>query len=138
MEVLGHDLEYMPPPPAPKVGAEDQDLRTRQVQHVNGTINNGDKHAISGSGFGSHLWEKHRVAVMVVARMPLEPIPLHWKNEILLKLLKLDRNVVDGKAKPPLQEKFKVELLLLIRRALVRYVKTAAKDVVMVSAFPPF
>jgi hypothetical protein len=114
IDVLGKDLELTPP-------------------LANGTANtNGDKRAPSKTKIDGIPWTRCRNAVMVISRMPLEPLPQQRKNEIFHKLLKLDREIVHGIVKLPLQKSERLDFLVIIRRALIRYGNTVTKTVIEV------
>jgi hypothetical protein len=67
-------------------------------------------------------------SVMIVARIPLEPIPRDHKNTIFEKLMELDKYLVrmSGKMNGNL------EILIVVRRALIRFVGVVGKTTVEV------
>jgi hypothetical protein len=70
---------------------------------------------------------------MVISRIPLEPLPPQRRNEIFLKLLKLDRGIVSGNSKLTLTKTETMDFLVVIRGALIRYGNVAGKTVLEVS-----
>ena len=75
-------------------------------------------------------------AVMIVSRIPLEPIPLQWKNLLFEKLLELDQAIVSGKLGLPLKKTLdKTDLLVVLRCAMNRYVSIITRDAVEVMHF---
>jgi hypothetical protein len=80
------------------------------------------------SGGEVNGWRRYCNTVTIVARIPLEPIPLDHKNAIFGKLVGLDRYLVamSGKVNGNL------EILILVRRALIRFVGVVGKTTVEV------
>jgi hypothetical protein len=71
-------------------------------------------------------------ALTVAARMPLKS-SLSQKRSIFVKLLQLDHTIASKKSSPSLQKGERIDILIVVRRALIRYAGTVAKDVVEVS-----
>lgn len=76
-------------------------------------------------------WRKCCNALTVVGRMPLKATPTH-KRAIFLKLLQLDNNIASKKGNLPLKNE-KIPILIILRRALIRFAGTVTKDVIEVS-----
>jgi hypothetical protein len=112
MEILGQDLEFNRP------------------QIVGTALPNGDTAEEWSSA--EVVWRRCRNAVMVVSRIPLEPLPGQRKNEIFVKLLELDRGIVSGKTKLKFTDNETMDFLVVIRGALIRYGNGAGKTVVEV------
>lgn len=75
-----------------------------------------------------NAWRRCCNAVMIVARIPLEPIPRDHKNTIFGMLVELDKYLVgmSGKMNGGL------EILIVVRRALIRFVGVVGKTTVEV------
>ena len=78
-------------------------------------------------------WRKCCNALTVAERMPLKATPSH-KRAIFLKLLQLDNNIASKKGNVLLKNSEKVHILIVLRRALIRYAGTVTKDIIEVSS----
>ena len=67
-------------------------------------------------------------ALMIVSRIPLAPISRHQRSGIFEKLLKLDQAIVSGNIILLLDELDKTNILVVLRRALHRFVGNAAGE----------
>jgi hypothetical protein len=106
-----------------------QDLEAPTSSLANGNVEtNGDKSTLQQE------WNlmKMRNAIMVVSRIPLEPISLRRKNLLFEKLLELDRTLVSGKLDLSLKTLDRIGLLVVLRRTLNRFVGVIARDAVEV------
>jgi hypothetical protein len=108
-----------------------QDLECNRPHIIRTASTNGDA-AEEWSSAGV-VWRRCRNAVMVISRIPLEPLPPQRRNEIFLKLLKLDRGIVSGNSKLTLTKTETMDFLVVIRGALIRYGNVAGKTVLEVS-----
>jgi hypothetical protein len=108
----------------------EQDLEAPTSSLANGNVGtNGDKSALRQE------WRLMRMrnAVMIVSRIPLEPISLQQKNLLFKKLLELDQAIISGKLGLPLKKILdKTDLLVVLRRAMSRFVSAVARDTVEV------
>ena len=68
-------------------------------------------------------------ALAILARIPLEPIPVDQANKIFDKLLELDKHFV----RMPGKTMGNVDFLVVVRRALIRFVAVVRKSTVEVS-----
>ena len=109
----------------------EEDLGVPTPPLVNGNVEaNGDN--LTG---GEQEWRLVQLynAIMIVSRIPLEPISLQRKNKLFEKLLNLDQAIVSGKIGLRLRKTLhKTDLLVMLRRALNRFVSVIARDVVEV------
>ena len=96
------------------------------ISQVNGIV-------INGEGSNNHKPQaKHKRslnAALIASRMPLNPIPVRWKNEIFDKLLKFDR-CVSGEGFPGTSQS---DILVVLRRGLIRLLKVVSRAVIEAS-----
>jgi len=73
-----------------------------------------------------------RNVLTIISRIPLEPIPIPLRNSVSMELISLDRALIYGLIPQFTNEQATIEVLIVIRRALVRFIDVASKDVITV------
>jgi hypothetical protein len=95
-----------------------------------GVLDNGN--AIDG-GQKQHGTESTRCRNLLVMalKIPLSPLALHHQNQIFQKLRELDKAILSGRLVISAQSE-KMQILILTRRGIARFLKTVAKTVIEV------
>ena len=73
-----------------------------------------------------------RNVLTIISRIPLEPILIPLRNSVSMELISLDRALIYGLIPQFTNEQATIEVLIVIRRALVRFIDIASKDVITV------
>ena len=73
-----------------------------------------------------------RNVLAIISRIPLEPIPIPLRDSVSMELISLDRALIYGLIPQLTNEQATIEVLIVIRRALVRFIDVASKEVITV------
>jgi hypothetical protein len=72
-----------------------------------------------------------RNLLMMALKIPLSPLALYHQNQIFQKLRELDKAILSGRLVISAKSE-KMEILILTRRGIARFLKTVAKTVIEV------
>ena len=95
-----------------------------------GTVVNGDD-VVEDKKLRGNNAERCRNLLTMALKIPLSPLSLIHQNQIFQKLLKLNGAIISGRLVISAQSE-KVQILILTRRGIARFLKTVAKSVIEV------
>jgi len=94
-----------------------------------GTVVNGDD--VEDKKLRGNNAERCRNLLMMALKIPLSSLSLIHQNQVFQKLLKLNGAIISGRLVISARSE-KVQILILTRRGIARFLKTVAKSVIEV------